>query len=157
MSEVKVHKVRYKLATKLREGAKISVATAQQSAQDRVKALEPKLLAVIETQLAVLDEGYKALQGGDPSGVGRMYETADGIVGLAGAAPRLKALGTASLSLCDLLDGLHGEAPSDLRPIAVHLDALRVLKTDMPERDQLVVLGGLTKLRDHFNGKAAEA
>lgn len=155
MSDVKVHKVRYKLATKLREGAKISVATAQQSAQDRVKALEPKLLAAIEIEIAVLDEGYKALQRADASGIGRMYTTADGIVGLAGAAPRLKALGAASLSLCDLLDGLRGALPSDLRPIAVHIDALRVLKTEMPERDQLVVLGGLTKLRDHYSGKAA--
>lgn len=157
MSDVKVHKVRYKLATKLREGAKISVATAQQSARDRVKALEPKLLAAIDAELAILDEGYKALQGADASGVRRMYETADGIVGLAGAAPRLKALGTASLALCDLLDGLRGAVPSDLRPIAVHLDALRVLKTEMAERDQMVVLGGLTKLRNHYNSKAASS
>ena len=157
MSDVKVHRVRYRLATKLREGAKISVATAQQSAQDRVKALEPKLLAAIEAEFTQLDEGCRALQDGDANGVGTLYDTGNRILGLAGAAPRLKALGTAALSLCDLLDGLGGALPDDLRPITVHIDTLRVLRTEMLERDQLIVLGGLTKLRGYYGRKAAAA
>lgn len=157
MSDVKVHKVRYRLAAKLREGAKISTATAQQSAQDRVKALEPKLLAVIEAEFAQLEEGYRVLQAGDAGGVETLYDTANRILGLAGAAPRLKALGTAALSLCDLIDSLGGSLPDDLRPVAVHIDALRILRTEMPERDQLMVLGGLTKLRGRYSGKPAES
>jgi hypothetical protein len=119
-----------------------------------VKTLEPALLAAIEAEFTALDAAHAALQAGDAAGVTAMYDTANGMVGLAGAAPRLDGLAKAALSLCDLLDSLDGAVPDDLRPIAVHVDALRVLRADLPERDQLVVLGGLAKLRGRY-GKAA--
>jgi hypothetical protein len=149
MSEVKVHKVRYRLANQLRDGSKLSISIALKGAKDRVKALEPELLAAIDAEFARLDAGVAAIGQGDPTGLKLMYDTANGLLGLAGAAPRLGALGKAALSLCELLDGLGGELPADARPIAVHVDALRILKTDLPERDQFVVLGGLSKVRSH--------
>ena len=150
MSLVKIHRVRHRIAAKLRTGASISVPTALKGAQARVKTLEPVLLAAIEAEFGVLDEAFLALRGGDAAGVAALYETADRLVGLAAAAPRLAGLGKAALSLCDLLDSLAGAVPDDLRPIAVHIDALRILRGDTPERDQLVVLGGLAKLRGRY-------
>ena len=37
------------------------------------------------------------------------------------------------------------------------IDTLRVRRTEMLERDQLIVLGGLTKLRGYYGRKAAAA
>ncbi|MDZ4372750.1 MAG: hypothetical protein U1C74_15175 [Phenylobacterium sp.] len=149
MSEVKIHKVRYRLANQLREGSKLSIATALKGAKSRVEALEPALLLAIEGEFVRLDEGVAALQLGAPDGLTLVYDTANGLLGLAGAAPRLGALGKAALSLCELLDGLNGAIPEDLRPIAVHIDALRILRHELPERDQFMVLAGLSKVRAH--------
>ncbi len=155
MSAAKIHRVRHRIASQLTTGAKISVPTALKGAQDRVKALEPTLLAAIEAEFAVLDEAFRTLRSGDSAGVTALYETADRLVGLAAAAPRLAGFAKAALSLCDLLDSLAGAIPDDLRPIAVHLDALRALRGDAPERDQLVVLAGLAKLRGRYGPRPA--
>jgi len=149
MSEVKLHKVQYRLARQLKSGAMLSTTTALGGAKDRVKKLEPKLLAAIDDEIARQDVAYQELGNGEAFGLFRMYESANRVLGLAGAAPRLAGLGKAALSLCDLLDGQKGAIPSDLRPVRVHLDALRILRTDLPERDQLVVLAGLSKVRSH--------
>lgn len=149
MSEVKVHKVKYRLAQQLRTGAMLSTATALGSAKDRVRKIEPALLAAIDDEIAGMDEAMGVLKDGDATAIGRLYAAANRLLGLAGAAVRLAGLGKAALSLCELLDGLDGSAPADLRPIAVHIDALRILRTDLPERDQFIVLGGLSKVRSH--------
>lgn len=149
MSEVKVHKVQYRLARQLKSGAMLSTTTALGGAKDRVKKLEPKILAAIDDEFARQDVAYQELGAGDAYGLIRLYDASNRLLGLAGAAQRLEAMGKAALSLCDLLDALKGVVPADLRPIRVHLDALRILKTDLPERDQLVVVAGLSKVRTH--------
>lgn len=149
MTDVKVHKVQYRLARQLKSGAMLSATTALGGAKDRMKKLEPRLLAAIDDEFARQDVAFEELGNGEAYGLIRLYDSTNRLLGLAGAAPRLEALGKAALSLCDLLDGRKGVVPSDLRPIRVHLDALRILKTDLPERDQLVVLAGLSKVRAH--------
>lgn len=149
MSAVEVRKVQYRLARQLRTGAMLSTTTALGGAKDRVKKLEPKILAAIDDEIAGQGVAFAGLELGEAEGLGRLYDSANRLLGLAGVAPRLAGLGKAALSLCDLLDGLKGVVPDDLRPIGVHLDALRILRTDLPERDQLVVLAGLSKVRSH--------
>ena len=148
MSDVKVHRVKYRLARQLRAGAQLSVTTALGGAKDRVKKLEPAILAAIDDEIAGMDAAVSDLGRGDAAAVSRLYQAANRLLGLAGAAPRLEALGKAALSLCELLDALDG-VPADFRPIAVHIDALRILRTQLPERDQFLVLGGLSKVRRH--------
>lgn len=149
MSEVKVHKVQYRLARQLKSGAMISTATALGVAKDRVKKIEPKVLAAIEEEFARQDAAFADLTQGEAIGLIRMYGSTNRLLGLAGGAHRLENMGKAALSLCDLLDSMNGVVPTDLRPIRVHLDALRILKTDLDERDQEVVLAGLTQVRAH--------
>lgn len=156
MSEVKVHKVQYRLARQLKSGAMISTATALGVAKDRVKKIEPKVLAAIEEEFARQDAAFADLKQGEAIGLIRMYGSTNRLLGLAGGAHRLENMGKAALSLCDLLDAQNGVVPADLRPIRVHLDALRILKTDLDERDQAVVLAGLTKVRAHKAQQASD-
>ena len=147
MNDVKVHKVKYRLARQLRDGALLSVTTALGSAKTRVKQLEPALLAAIDDEIDGMDAALATLRGGDASAIARIYQAPTRLLGLAGAASRLEGLGKAALSLCELLDALEGAVPGDLRPVAVHIDAPRILRTELPERDQHVVLGGLAQVR----------
>lgn len=146
---VKVHKVQYRLARQLKSAGGLSTTTALGSAKDRVKKLEPKVLAAIDDELARQDVAFGELGKGDAYGLIRLYDAANRLLGLAGVSELLTNFGKAALNLCDLLDGQKGVIPADLRPIRVHMDALRILKTGLPERDQLVVLAGLGKVRTH--------
>ncbi len=149
MSDVKVHKVRHRLARQLRAGSQLSVTTALGVAKSRVKKLEPMLLAAIDDEIDGMDAAIGDLKSGSSDAIMPLYNAASRLLGLAGAAPRLDGLGKAALSLCDLLDGLNGAVPPDLRPIGVHIDALRILRTELPERDQIIVLAGLAQVRSH--------
>lgn len=155
MSEVKVHKVKHRLARQLRAGAQLSVTTALGGAKTRVKKLEPELLIAIDDEIDGMDAAAGELKAGDVLAIARLYQAANRLLGLAGAAPRLAGLGKAALSLCELLDALDGAAPADQRPIAVHIDALRILRTDLPERDQILVLAGLKQVRSHTSQRPA--
>lgn len=149
MSDVKVHKVRHRLARQLRAGALLSVTTALGGAKIRVKKLEPALLAAIDDEIDGMDAAMSDLGRGETAAITRLYQAANRLLGLAGAAPRLDGLGKAALSLCELLDGLGGAVPPDVRAIGVHIDALRILRTELPERDQIIVLAGLSQVRSH--------
>lgn len=149
MSDVKVHKVRHRLGRQLRAGAQLSVTTALGGAKIRVKKLEPALLAAIDDEIGGMDAALSDLGRGEARAVTHLYHAANRLLGLAGAAPRLDGLGKAALSLCELLDGPAAAAPQDVRPIRVHIDALRILRTELPERDQIIVLAGLKQVRSH--------
>jgi len=154
MSEVKVHRVRHRLATKLKTGANLSVATALGSAKDRVQKLEPKIVAVAETEIAQLEALLERMKQGDRVALSLIYQTSDRLVGLAAAAPRLEGFAKAALSLCDVVDGLKGVAPSDTRSIELHISALRTLIAPAAqEREQQAVLAGLAQLRAHFKAR----
>ena len=65
MSDVKVHRVKYRLARQLRAGAQLSVTTALGGAKDRVKKLEPAILAAIDDEIAGMDAAVSDLGRGD--------------------------------------------------------------------------------------------
>ena len=83
MSEVKVHKVQYRLARQLKTGAMISTATALGVAKDRVKKIEPKVLAAIEQEFARQDDAFADLTQGEAIGLIRMYGSTNRLLGLA--------------------------------------------------------------------------
>ncbi|HEY0105062.1 MAG TPA: hypothetical protein VGB91_03190 [Rhizomicrobium sp.] len=77
----------------------------------------------------------------------------DQIVSLAGMFD-LTGLDVAARSLCDVADGLLNRGMDDLEPVAVHVQALRLMASSgaaLPPEGVATILGELAKVVAHFN------
>jgi hypothetical protein len=88
-----------------------------------------------------------------PHQLGEILRAADQVVTLAGLFG-YQDLDTAARSLCDVADGLVGAGMGDKAPVAVHVQALRLMApsaTPLPDANRAIILSELAKVVAHYN------
>jgi hypothetical protein len=140
-----------RLAIALKAAAPRSVQSCLNEAASNLKAIAGECMAHVEQQVALLERLNREW----PEAVGedfakRLYETAARIIGTADVAG-LPKLDQAARSLCDVIDGLWTRNAWEREPVAVHIDAMRLMammKKSGPEAD--AILAGLLGVRRKY-------
>lgn len=149
MSVVKVYKARHTLPRKLRLNATMDVPSAVRRAEAAVAEIAPRLLAAVDADIDAAESALADyLQGSAPEALKRIYDCGDRLAGIA-AACNLRPLADAALGTCELLDGMDVTGRADPRAVAVHVSALRLLRTDGDEGAESV-LSGLARVRVRY-------
>lgn len=153
MSRVHFHTPRFSLTEKLRQSDGMSVADAVQAAQANVAGLSEEALKAVDNALAAIGKAAADLPGEfDDQALARLYRLSNEMIGL-GSAAGLKLLDPTAYSLCDLIDGMRSQQRYAAEPIAVHVQALHLLRSfEISAEDAVVrdILSGLTRVRDKY-------
>ena len=128
--------------------SKLIRAAGGKSVSEAVKAADANVLTIEAAGLAVLDRKTEEIRGlvageREAATLGRLYQAADEIGGLAGQFG-LPDLTGAAYSLCELIDQADGVWPARTS-VQVHVDALRLLRLGeaAPAEERERVLAGL--------------
>lgn len=150
----------YRLSKLLRQSGGKSVAAAVKDASDGVASLAQDCLKSIDELLVEIDRGLKAFAGAPDkaAAANALYKLTNQLIGLAGAA-RLDEMDRAAYSLCDLLDRMSRARRWDVDAVAVHVQALHLLRNPNAlgsVQSLAAVLVGLKKVRDKVLAGADE-
>jgi len=151
VSEVKVHRPRYRLADKLRRGDQITAGRALAQARSRVESLRAATLEAVDHELALLET---AAVSHDPEArTEGILAAADRIAGLVGALEKMQDMAGVAFGLCTLVEKMSQSAQWDGNAVEVHVAALRILRGGVGQMEAQVLLAGLQKVRAHFKGQ----
>lgn len=119
----------YKIAEKLQQPGGKTVAQAVTDAQHGLEGLADACLGAVDEALTDIDRAYKALPDDfDLAALTDLYDSANGLIGIATVAG-LMEMDRAAYSLCDLIDRMMAMGRPDKEPIAVHVQALHLLRS----------------------------
>ena len=109
-----------------------------------LEASRPTLDAELDQRIGALEQ----LAGAGESGRGEIYDNASAIIDTAGLFG-FDHLGEAAYVLCDLVDSLAEQGRWDPSAVAVHVEALRLLRSaDCPSAERDRLLAGLHAVFD---------
>ena len=150
MSVVKTHRVKYRLADKLRRGPGIGVAAALARAEAAVAGMRDQLLAEVDTHIAAAEVALAGCRpGAADAEMLRLSDCGERLIGIAGACG-MGPLADASLGLCDLIDWMQQASRFEAEALAVHVAALRLLRSNESTEAAAQVLGGLARVRARY-------
>ena len=123
-------------------------------AEVRVESLRAASLTAIEEKLRGLEALVANAQDNriDAHGMSDISRLSDGIITLAGTF-RLPLLDATARGLCDLISLLRQSKSDDLKPVRVHVQAMRFLmfaNGSVAERESEDILRELARVRDRF-------
>lgn len=152
MSVVRYHKPEPRLATLMRQPGGLPVAEALDRADANLGELKADFLVEIDARLTRI-EAEAAASEADAAARERLYAEASSLVGAPSVAG-LAGLDAALQSLCELVDGLRVGGEWKSEPVAVHIQALRLLRV-VDQAEAAAVLDGLRKVAARFDARKA--
>lgn len=112
-----------RIAAMINRASGVTEAEALARASARIEGLRAESLAALDVALEAAEQAGRA----DPADLDGLYDRASEVVELAGLYG-LTGLGRAAYSLCDLADTLRAGGRTNAAAVAVHLEALRLLR-----------------------------
>ena len=150
MSRVRFVKPQYKLSQQIDEPGGRTVQVAIQSAEEGVGTLKAACVAAVDKQLGELDQAFAVLPDTfDDAAMGKLYHCSTSLIGICSAAD-LKEMDKAAYSLCDLLDRMTASRRMERGAIAVHVQALHLLRRPPASLQLKEVLQGLARVRQKY-------
>jgi len=152
MSSVTFSFPQHRLGKIIRQPGGKSVADAVRDAAAGIETLRPPCLETIDEILTLVDQRMNEfLATADKIVPGRrLYAAVNSIIGLAGAVG-LDEVDRAAFSLCDLLDQMARMGRWDVAAVAVHVQALHLLRSPAAlgsDASVRAILTGLKQVRD---------
>lgn len=145
MSDVKVHRPRYRLAEKLKRGDQITSTRALAQARARVDGLRSGILEAVDGELALLEQ---AARSDDPAARAEgLIAAADRVAGLVCALEKLQDMATVALGLCQAVERMRQSGRWDDEAVAVHISGLRLLRLGVGQMEAQMLLAGLHKVQ----------
>lgn len=153
MSDVRVHRPRYRLADKLRRGDQITAGRALAQARSRVDSVRAATLDAVDRELALLDAA--AASDDLEARAEGLLSASDRVAGLVGALEKLQDMATLALAFCQLIEQMRQGERWDHDAVAVHIAGLRLLRQGVGQREAQILLAGLQKVRTRVKGLVA--
>lgn len=156
MSEVRKLQIKSKISQVVLDGTGIRAGDAIAEAEDNVAILADSHIACIDEYLDQMATNFGRGKRSNVTSLEPLYLLSTRILDVCGALPD-SGLAEATRSLCDLID-LIGAGDPDWPSIDVHLDAMRLLRTQGSSFDQAQkasVLVGLSDVNRKFRDSAA--
>ena len=151
MNRVRFVKPQYKLSQQIDEPGGRTVALAVQAAEEGVGTLKNAAVGAVDSQLSEVDEAFAAVpETFDPAAMGKLYDRVNGLIGICSTAD-LKDMDKAAYILCDLLDRMMAARRMERVPIAVHVQALHILRKPPAALQVKEMLQGLARVRQKYS------
>jgi hypothetical protein len=141
-----------------RVGKGVTRNEAVKRAEANIESIRDDGLANIDARITQLNETFAAPVANSAETIAALYETANAIAGTA-AVFGLKALGSASYSLCDLLVRFEQNGVWNPSAVKLHLDGMRICR-QLPAGKSAgaePILANLARLVSHVAPKAEAA
>jgi hypothetical protein len=132
---------RNRIAEMIHQPGGLAIADALQRAQNNIEAMHGHVAASIDIALAMLQE--KAALGAEAAD--EMYQLSNDIVGFA-VTLELRDIGRAAYSLCELIERQRSRCSWSAQSVAVHVEALRLLREPGDAAGRAAILDGLDRV-----------
>jgi hypothetical protein len=153
VTEIKVHRPRYRLADKLRRGDQITASRALAQARSRVDSLAAATLEAVDRELALLEA---AAASSDPEARAEgILAAADRIAGLVGALEKMQDMAGVAFGLCALVEKMSQGGLWDDNAVEVHVAGLRILRGGVGQMEAQALLTGLQQVRARLSRSPA--
>ncbi len=134
------------LAKMIQSPGGVRVSEALEQASANLDSIREKTIAEVDSDLSVIEQLLaQAVERPATDTLKQAYRCCNTVAGMAGSCG-LGGVGQAAFSLCELLDRLiHGGGWSH-QGVLVHLNAMKLLRTDVGAAAEGPVLAGLRKV-----------